>query len=341
MSKLTRSAATMYALSLAGMEEASRLGQRDADLDHLFIALVTSEQTAGQVLRAVGITLRGAREAVAEQHAEQLRALGVEHAPPAPGPIVFHETGGYEWTKRAQDVLNKASARGNDGSASVVLRELLAEPSGLIDAVLARLGVSAGEIGARLDAAERIPEFGEVSKPGGGVLTRTMRSFVPAPVAEVWALLADPERMPEWEDLLAEVSVPEGIVARGLRPGDAWEGTAVTEFSDGKPAKLGPEMLRIAVDLLVFEEASRISWRLRYPDAPRANSRCVTITLEPAAGGTQLGIAFAWEPPAARAKVAPLRRLQRLLLRPAVRFLVWVQVTQLANSISRVFRSEP
>ena len=210
MSKFTDAAATMYGLSVAGMEEASRLGLRDTDVDHLFLALVTSEQAAGQVLRGAGITLAAAREAVAAQHAEQLRALGVDHEPPAPGPIVFHETGGYEWTDRAQEVFKRSGSKGNDGGSIAVLRALLDEPSGLIEAVLSRLGVSGGELLARADAAERIPAFGGVSRPSRAPLSRSTTAFVPAPVGDVWELLADPRRMPEWDLMLGVVDVPGG-----------------------------------------------------------------------------------------------------------------------------------
>ncbi|STX14066.1 Uncharacterised protein [Kytococcus sedentarius] len=40
MNKLVRAAQTSQSLSLAAMEEASRLGLREADIDHLFLALV-------------------------------------------------------------------------------------------------------------------------------------------------------------------------------------------------------------------------------------------------------------------------------------------------------------
>ena len=100
MSKFTRAASTSHTLSLAAMEEASRLGQRTADIDHLFLALALSEQAAGQVLRSFGITLDSAREAVAAQHTAQLASLGVETVVPEPGSIVFHKTGGYEWSPR-------------------------------------------------------------------------------------------------------------------------------------------------------------------------------------------------------------------------------------------------
>ena len=40
MNKLVRAAQTSQSLSLAAMEEASRRGLREADIEHLFLALV-------------------------------------------------------------------------------------------------------------------------------------------------------------------------------------------------------------------------------------------------------------------------------------------------------------
>lgn len=51
MNKLVRAAQTSQSLSLAAMEEASRLGLREADIDHLFLALVINDQSAGRALR--------------------------------------------------------------------------------------------------------------------------------------------------------------------------------------------------------------------------------------------------------------------------------------------------
>lgn len=341
MSKFTDAAATMYGLSVAGMEEASRLGLRDTDVDHLFLALVTSEQAAGQVLRGAGITLAAAREAVAAQHAEQLRALGVDHEPPAPGPIVFHETGGYEWTDRAQEVFKRSGSKGNDGGSIAVLRALLDEPSGLIEAVLSRLGVSGGELLARADAAERIPSFGGVSRPSRGPLSRSTTAFVPAPVGDVWELLADPRRMPEWDLMLGVVDVPGGAGEGAPRVGDVWGASLATHAPDGKPFKQRPGMQRASIELLASDERELISWRVQYPGNPRANSRRTTIALAPAAGGTQLGISFEWEPVARRRAPSLAKRAQRLLMRPAMRFAVWMQTAQIGSGISRVFRSTP
>ncbi|KAM9863916.1 SRPBCC domain-containing protein [Leucobacter sp. BZR 635] len=339
MSKFTASAATMYSLSLAGMEEASRTGLRDADLEHLLLALTMTEQDAGKVLRGAGVTLEVTREAVAEQHAEQLRALGVDHEPPQPGPIVFHETGGYEWTDRAQDVWKRASKNGLSGDASAVLRALLEEPSGLIEAVLERLGVTSGELLARLAAAERIPSFGEAPRPARGPYSRSLSSFVPAPIESVWALLADPARMPEWDELIGVVHLPDELGERALQSGDAWGAEVVTHFPNGKPNKQPSARRRLRIELLAFDEPGLISWQLTFPAEPTLNARRITISLEPAAGGTQLRVTFEWVPAAQRRRVTPVRRVQRFLLKPATSFAVWLQATRVGSGISRALRS--
>jgi len=130
MNKLVRAAQTSQSLSLAAMEEASRLGLREADIEHLFLALVIDDQSAGRALRSMGIDLDAARRAVEEQHDAQLASLGIEASFPKAGRIVFQETDGYEWSARALDLIGKSSGKGKSGDAAAVLRELVAEPSG-------------------------------------------------------------------------------------------------------------------------------------------------------------------------------------------------------------------
>lgn len=154
MNKLVRAAQTSQSLSLAAMEEASRLGLREADIDHLFLALVINDQSAGRALRELGIDIDNARLAVEEQRDAQLTSLGIEASFPEAGRIVFHETDGYEWTPRARDLIAKSSSKGKPGDAAAVLRELVAEPSGLITEILRRLGTTPDALIERLDRAD-------------------------------------------------------------------------------------------------------------------------------------------------------------------------------------------
>lgn len=331
MSKLTRMAATAQALSIAAMEEASRRGHREADIDHLFLALVINEQITGQVLRGMGISLDAARDAVTAQHAAQLASIGITTEVSGEGRIVYHKTGGYQWSSRALDIINRASKGGSNGDAAAVLRELLAEPSGMIEELLRRLDTSPAAALARLDEAERLPTHALQRPADAGALSGFTETFVPAPVEAVWALLADAERMPEWEPGTGSVETVDDTASP--RPGDTWVSHGHTHRPDGKPLKVRPDLHRQQVELLVADEGSLIAWRFAYPDAARANSRRITISLEPAAGGTQLGITFAWERNRKRR-----RTVLGLLLRPLQRLAIWLQVSQVGGGISRAFR---
>ncbi|MGO3678602.1 MAG: Clp protease N-terminal domain-containing protein, partial [Microbacteriaceae bacterium] len=66
MSRLTRMLAASQALSITAMEEASRVGLRTATIEHLLLALTVDEGIAGQALRANGVTIEAARDAIAQ-----------------------------------------------------------------------------------------------------------------------------------------------------------------------------------------------------------------------------------------------------------------------------------
>lgn len=334
MSKLTTSLATSHKLSLAAMEEASRVGQRTADIDHLFLALVMNEDVAGQALRSLGITLDSARDAVMTQHAEQLASLGIKTPTPDPGKIVFHETGGYDWSERALDIIKRSTEGERRGDAAAVLHELLAEPSGLIDAMLTRLGTTPETVANRLHEAERY--FTHAARPAGasGRLSGTSDAFVPAPESTVWELLTDPARTHEWEPSIGGVDAP----AEPLRLGMSWEAHTRTERPDGKRVTTKPEFAVQRIELIGMDEGRCIEWRFTYPDAPNSNAKLLRIELEPAAGGTQLRLSLAWELNPDRVQRPVLRLLLRPLMQPWTRYMIWMQLSQLGSGISRALR---
>lgn len=341
MSAFIQAAATMQTVSLNASEEASRRGQRDVDIDHLFLALVISSGVGGQALRALGISLDSARDAVAELHADQLRSLGITTGIPDDGAITFHETGGYDLTPRALAVMKQAGAGKKSGDSGELLRELLAEPSGLVVDLLARLGSTPGDVHAQLEAIDRdLAAGGPVAKRSArtrvrGIAAQQAETFVPAPIAEVWALLADPARMPEWEPSIARVDPP--ISPGGETPGPSAEGTTWvahvrTERPDGKPMKIKAAYHRRQVELLTHEEPFRIGWRMSFPDAPQASPFTLEIELSAASGGTQLMLTTT------RRRRGGWRWLAVLPLRPLQHFLLWLQVTHVGAAIGRVFR---
>ena len=329
MTKYAGVASTTHTLSIAAMEEASRFGQRIADIDHLLLALVISEQPAGQVLRNIGITLQATRDAVEEQHSAQLATLGVSTGASSQGPIVFHKTGGYEWSERALGVFARANKGRKLGDAAAVLRELVSEPSGMIEQILQRLDSSPTEVISRLDEAQRYLR-NPPARPHR--YSGLVAAFVPAPVEEVWELLADPLRMPEWEPSTRDVTLHH--VQSGTRIGDSWTAHPRTEHPDGKPLPTKTKRLVRNVELLAHEDRTLIEWRHTYPQLAGANSKRIRVEMEPAAAGTQLRTTLTLEHNPSR----PRSPIRAFLMRSYVRFAIWMQLSNLSGSISRVFR---
>lgn len=329
MNKFTRFATTSQTLSLTAMEEASRRGLREADLEDMFLALVLNDQPAGQVLRDAGISIHSARAAVEAYQKEQIASLGIAADIPPPGDIVFHETGGYSWSKRASDLLGRAGQKGRTGDAAAVLRELLNEPSGLITELLQRLGTAPATVLAELERAES--SVASPKKPAAGrrgEVTGSFEAFVPAPMEDVWALLSDPARIPEWEPAIGSVEGSGGPVL----PGRTWTAHASTTQPDGKPLKVNKKFRRREIELLQTLPPVHIAWRFTFPDTHTSRPTVTGFELSPATGGTQLSITVTWF------RHQGWRALIGTLLTPLQRFLVWLKLSQISSSISRTFR---
>ncbi|MFF1539843.1 SRPBCC family protein [Microbacterium sp. NPDC058269] len=326
MSRFIQAASTMHTLSLASMEEASRFGVRDTDIDHLLLALTFDPDTGGQILRGMGVSLDAARAAVAAQHSAQLGLVGIAaDADTSPGRIVFHETSGYEWTARALAVWDAASSGGRRGDSAAVLRALLDEPSGLIAEILTRLDVDREALIIRVDEMQRLALARE-STTGRNELSGTRSIFVPAPIDEVWALLSSAGRIPEWDPAMGTI---DATAATG-----PWEAEATTSAPDGRLITVKDGFRRMRVELMESERPTHVRWRFSYPDAARSNARQITFDLEHAAGGMQLRATLTWEFTLRRRS----RRVLRPLFRPLLRFLVYIQLTQIASSVTRAFR---
>ncbi|MBP1325384.1 uncharacterized protein YndB with AHSA1/START domain [Leucobacter exalbidus] len=329
MNKLVRAAQTSQSLSLAAMEEASRLGLREADIDHLFLALVINDQSAGHALRELGIDIDSARLAVEEQRNAQLTSLGIEASFPEAGRIVFQETDGYEWTLRARNLIAKSSSKGKPGDAASVLRELVAEPSGLITDILGRLGTTSDVL---IECLDRVDSPSMKSMPAAatakGRLTGATETFVSASLDEVWVFLTDPARIPEWEPSIGVLDQ----TSQEVTPGTTWEGFAPATYPDGKPVKIKPQFRRRSVELIAIHQPDRIAWSFGYPDVAQGNSVLTEFALVNAVGGTQVRISRSWS------RRQGWRGLVAWPLRPIQKFLVWITLFQTGSAISRAFR---
>ncbi|MBG0717205.1 MULTISPECIES: SRPBCC family protein [Microbacteriaceae] len=329
MSKFTRAAQTSQSLSLAAMEEASRMGRREADIDHMFLALVISDQSAGRVLREIGIDLDAARLAVEEQHEAQLASLGIDASFPAPGRIVFQETDGYQWSKRASDLIARSGGKEREGDAAAVLRELVIEPSGLILDILQRLGTTPAEVMGRLDHADAtLPEATPRRPQEKGRVSGTTEAFVPASVDQVWEFLTDPSRVPDWEVSVGSIDATD----ESARPGMLWQGRAPQARPDGKPLKIKPQFHRRTIELVKAEQPAHVVWQFTYPDATHRGPTLTTFDLASTAGGTQVTITTSW------ARSTGWRRIVGLPMRPLLKFVIWIGLFQTGSAISRAFR---
>ena len=329
MNKFVRATQTSQSLSLAAMEEASRAGLRLADLEHLFLALVISDQPAGRSLRSMGIDIAGARRAVEEAHAAQLASLGIEASFPEAGRIVFHETDGYEWSKRASDVIARSVDKEKNGDAAAVLRELVVEPSGLIASILDRLGTTPQAALEHLDQFDA-PAERTVTKPAPvkGRASGSIETFVPAPIDDVWRLLADPARIPDWEMSVGSID----DVVRDFTPGTVWNGIAPARRPDEKPVNVKPGFRRRDIELVSAHQPERIAWSFAYPDAPHSSAVLTEFTLVTTTGGTQMQITKSWS------RRPGWRRLVAFPMRPIQKFIVWITLFQTGGAVSRAFR---
>ncbi len=329
MSKFVRVAQTSQSLSLAAMEEASRVGLRTADIEHLFLALVITDQSAGRALRDIGIDLDAARRAVEEQHAAQLASLGIEASFPEAGRIVFHETEGYEWSKRASDLIARSAEKDKAGDAAAVLRELVAEPSGLIVDILERLGTTPDVLLEHLDALDSsTPATSPAAAAMRGRISGSTETFVPAPIERVWDYLAEPTNIPHWEMSVGSIKDARQDAAVGA----VWTGFAREQRPDGKPVEVKPRFRRRRIELVAAHRTERIAWSFAYPDAPRSNSALTEFTLAPTHGGTQVSITTSWS------RRPGWRRVVGLPLRPIQKFVVWITLFQIGGALSRAFR---
>ena len=326
MNSFLNTAATMQRLSISGMEEASRDGRREGDLEHVLLALVISEQSAGVALRGLGITLDAARRAVRDQHRQQLRQLGIELEQGEPERIVFHETDGYEWTDRALTVMSRSTEGDGRGDAASILRILLAEPSGLIAEILERLGTTAEAVGEALDEAERTdPRAQSPATRRRDLVHGRIEVFVPASLDDAWSLLSSAERMPDWDPMT-------GSIESDAERQDSWISHAPFHHPDGKPIQVKPEFRRRRIIRAEASEPTRVVWWSDYPDAPELDRRMLTVELAATEAGTHATLTTTWR------RRTGWRRMIGFPLRPLQRYFVWLHLSQMGAAISRAFR---
>lgn len=309
-------------VSIAAKEEASRYDHPQIDLDHLLLALLVGGGPAGELLRAQGLTLDAARRATEKVRADHIARLGVVPPAAAPRPIRDPSIGEIVWAPRALKVVNHNDERGELG----LLAGLLDDPSRLAAEVLTEGGVDLDALRRALAESRPAAPPTRVTAPADpGWTGVTHGGFVPAPVGDVWALVADPARRPEWDHAVGTVS-PIGP--------EVWETTAATTQPDGRPAHPRPGSVRAHHRLTAYEPEKLVEWEVTLPDQQRGwpVRQRLRIGCAPVAGGTTVELTLCW--PRRRG----WRRLRQLLLTPASRTVITLTLVHYVFAISRRLR---
>lgn len=318
-------------LMLAAIDEASRRGRRDADIEHLFLGIITSNYPPGHALRRTGVTLIQARQSVDDQHAHQLQLVGVNTGLPEPGRTTAQESTGHQLTRRAQEILNPASSD-EITYTSEVLRRLLKEPSGFISEVLLRLQITEEQLLSELEksAEETSPEILSAER---GVLEGKSTIFVPASARQIWDLVSAAERMPEWDQALEAVKPL-------VDDEETWEAQPREELPNGTPIKTKPNNRRQLIRRVTARKPEMVLWTLTFPDAPKSNVLQRAITLTEVEEGTQLEASVRWIQPTKSLSI--FSRIARAAIgrpaRPVMRYFVRMQAAEIARGISRRFQ---
>ncbi|SDD34628.1 Clp protease N-terminal domain-containing protein [Auraticoccus monumenti] len=305
-------------ISLVASEEARRLGHPEVDVEHVLLALLLTDGRAGAVLRSCGVMLAAARTAVETEHVELVARLGVT-SPRVP-PQELREGAGLDWSERALGVMRGIKDWSDDLG---LLNALLDEPSGFVGRVVARLGVEEDVLRAGLDDGVDPPPVDPLSEDLSWV-SHTHIGFVPAAPQEVWTLVADPLRRPEWDILAISVEA-------------VGEGRWRVETTSGRPERRRPaaEDPPTTMDLVELERhpGSHVEWDTSWQGRRgRTTRQRLRVVVLPTTGGTRVVLRLASRQRRGWRGVLPRRlvRVQRLFMRQVL--------ISLAGGLSRALR---
>lgn len=244
-----------YSVLLAADEEAARAGHAEVDVDHLLLGLLATGGTAARALSAAGLDLGAARRAQVAVQQEDLAALGVtaDVPPPASGRTYATGTAGLRWSDRARRALAELPDSASDTG---LLTAVLADEQGPARRLLARAGIDAAAVLAAARAADEQAEP-EPTAAGPAGWTAVHDQAVAVPRADVWRVVADPQRRPEWDDSVALVRRVHG------RSFEALDALARTLAPAGEPVA-DPGLVSTHV-LTAVEEGRLLEWEVRYP----------------------------------------------------------------------------
>jgi hypothetical protein len=267
-----------YLLTTAATDEAARAGHGEVDVDHVLLALLVTGGPSTEVLSRAGLRLAAARTALQEVQREDLASLGVDA--PVPPPLAGHTygvaTAALPWSDRARRALAPVTEGAPDTG---VLAAVLSDEHGPARRLLQQAGLDAG---AMLASALASPGSGgpaPVPDPGSRAWTASHTRTVAVPRADLWRVVSDPRRRPEWDDDVAEV--------RAVDDGSFETLDALARTLD-RPDDLG---LRSAHRVTERVEGRLVEWETRYPN--RGHTEWLRVELQDDGDGSRLTLRHA------------------------------------------------
>lgn len=295
-------------ISVLAEDEQRRWRHPEIDVEHLLLALVGIGGPVSHALAQRGVTLDAAREACETTHRQRVARLGVTLPPSETAPRIPDDPGRGEFRYRhgVRPMLERAATAPRPDVA--LFSALLKEPSGRISEVLSALDLDPESL-----------EFGDAEQPPPEARF-TYRRFVAAPPEQVWALLSDPKRWLEWNDVThARAEVDSSGTVHASPRGKADTGTEHT--------------------LRVTEPSRSLTWETAFVrDGKRISQRMgIDIDVAPRQTGSDVLLTLG------RTERQGGWGLRGWLMRPIARlvapFLVRGHLRGRADNISRALRS--
>ncbi|SDQ44551.1 SRPBCC domain-containing protein [Quadrisphaera sp. DSM 44207] len=219
----------------AARAEVARFGHPEVEAEHLLLGLLATGGPSARALTGAGVDLAGLRRALVQLQEQDLASLGLPDAVPAPPPAgsardVLDQH--LPVSERAGELLEERGLgfRTDDRALLLALLEdgprvrRLLQQAGVDPAALergVRDGLHGGADAARpgrqqgqdeqppadLDAADLDDADGAPLPPGSTRMQARHTQVLPVPRERVWALIASPQRRPEWDPNCAGVDV--------------------------------------------------------------------------------------------------------------------------------------
>ena len=260
---------------MAANSEALRAGHGQVDVDHLLLALLVMDGDAAAALTGAGVGLGPAREALAAQERDDLRALGlgddVASDPWVPPVPTHYEAQLLPWSPAAQAV-GREYRRWRE-SDLWLLQCLVEEPQGPAARLLCRLGVDGAAV---VQSAPRPAGRQSWSKATQVELSVTVAA------AALWRTVTDPTRRPEWDQDAGAVEVIDErtfIVTPRL---------VVESTQNGRAGWMADKVVTYRV--VEHTPGRFLEWELSYPRRPdqRPYLERQSIEVTPVDGGARL-----------------------------------------------------